>query len=204
MGDYSDLMVKGEWKFHAQGIILDKQGNILTGQKRLWAIIYSGVPQYMRISKGSPQETADFIDRGTSQTSRDLASRKTERKHSPMEQSISRGMLALHGNIKPTVDDIANCLSKKSEILESAIKNTRRIKKTKACYMVMAAICELCDEEDKDVVWAFGMMSDFAEKLETELYPVKAEACWNKGAAFTLAMEKAISVCKRMISSISN
>ena len=34
--EYADIMAGGQWQLHAQGIILDCDGNILTGQKRLW------------------------------------------------------------------------------------------------------------------------------------------------------------------------
>ena len=104
-------MKLGKWKFHAQGIIIDSNGNLLTGQKRLWAVIRCGIPQYFRISKGSPPETAPYIDRGAPQSSRDLASRETERKHSPTEASIVRAILALDGNARPTPDQIAEKLT---------------------------------------------------------------------------------------------
>ena len=46
--EYADLMARGQWKLHSQGIIIDDKGNLLTGQKRLWAIVYSGVTIPMR------------------------------------------------------------------------------------------------------------------------------------------------------------
>ena len=134
-------MKAGEWKFHSQGIIIDNNGNLLTGQKRLWAVIKSNTNQYFRVSKGSPPDTAEFIDRGVPQSSRDLASRKTERKHSLQEGSIVRGVLALEGNVKPSLDDIAAGMVAHAPTLEIIMEQTRRIKKTKSLYMVLAAIC---------------------------------------------------------------
>lgn len=184
-------MEDGKWKFHAQGIILDDNGNLLTGQKRLWAIIYSGIPQYMRISKGSPPDTAHLIDRGAPQTSRDLASRQTERKHSPIEASLVRGMLALKGRLRPSVDIIAEGLTEHDEILEIAVKQTKGIKKSKAMLMIMSAICDL----NKPVL--FGRIEELADMLEGDLRPTEADLCWNRGAAFTLAMEKAVGVLSK-------
>ena len=184
-------MDQGKWKFHAQGIIFDNQGNLLTGQKRLWAIIYCGIPQYMRISKGSPPDTATLIDRGAPQTSRDLASRQTERKHSPVEASLVRGMLALKGKLRPPVDMIAEGLAKHDAILEVAVKQTKGIKKSKAMLMIMSAICDL----NKPVL--FGRIEELADILENDLRPTEADLCWNRGAAFTLAMEKAIVICDK-------
>ena len=123
-------MLAGKWKFHAQGIIFDYSGNLLTGQKRLWAIILSGTSQYMRISRGSPPDTADLIDRGVAQTTRDLASRNTGRKHSPIEVRIVRGVLALKGNIKPSTEDIAGCIEHYDGILKVIMKQMRGVKKS--------------------------------------------------------------------------
>lgn len=184
-------MVDGEWKFHSQGIILDEKGNILTGQKRLWAIIYAGIPQYMRISRGCPSDTANLIDRGKPQTSRDLASRQTERKHSPTEQSIVRAMLAFEGRLKPTVDEIGRGLVDHNVILSIAMKKSRGIKKTKSILMIMAAICIYGENK------LFKCLEFMAKKLEHELNPILVDECWNRGAAFTLAMEKAMNICKK-------
>jgi hypothetical protein len=183
-------MEDGNWKFHAQGIILDNNGNLLTGQKRLWAIVLSGKSQYFRISRGSPQDTASLIDRGVPQTSRDLASRLTERKHSPTEQSIVRGILAHKGEIRPSADDIALEISKYDEILKLAMKNARGIKKTKQLLMILAAICLLGRKE------LFPEIEYLADLLEKGLYPADAKSCWKRGAAFPLAMEKAHALCE--------
>jgi len=192
---YRKVMEEGKWKLHAQGIILDDKGNLLTGQKRLWAIIYSGEGQYMRISRGSPPDTATLIDRGTAQTSRDLAHRVTERKHSPTEGSIARGVLALKGEIKPSVDEIAECMVDHSNILEQAMKQTRGTRKTKSILMILAAICFLSNGDNAKGL--FGIVSGLAEKLDQELFPIEAIKCWNRGAAFTLVMEKAMMICER-------
>ena len=79
--EYADLMAHDQWKLHSQGIIFDPDGNILTGQKRLWAVVYSGKDVLMRVSRGCPADTVRILDRGTPQTARDMASRETKRKH---------------------------------------------------------------------------------------------------------------------------
>ena len=193
--EYRRIMEAGEWKFHSQGIILDEKGNVLTGQKRLWAIIYSDKPQYMRISKGTPSDRANLIDRGTSQSSRDLAGRDTKRKHSPMEASLARAILSVSGNTKPSLDEIATEMVNYSDLLSRALKQTRGTKKTKAMLMVLGALC-LLDRGD-----LFGVAEVLAGELEKSLAPTLPEKCWNRGAAFTLAMEKAKKICNRNKSS---
>jgi hypothetical protein len=59
--EYARLMTEGKWKLHSQGIVIDADGNLLTGQKRLWAIIYSGTSVLMRISRGCPSNTASLL-----------------------------------------------------------------------------------------------------------------------------------------------
>jgi hypothetical protein len=188
VAEFTKDMLNGKWTFHAQGIILDKSENILTGQKRLWAIVHSGVPQYMRVSRGSPPETADFIDRGVPQSSRDLAARKTSRKHSPMEASIVRAILAMRGNVRPNTDQIAKVIVEKESVLQQVIENTRGIKKTKAGYMVLGVICE---KHETFVEQLCGQFEQLADIVERRLAPVPVDRCWNKGAAFSLAMDRA-------------
>lgn len=182
-------MENGNWKFHAQGIILDDNGNLLTGQKRLWAIIYSGTSQYMRVSKGSPSNTADLIDRGAPQTNRDLASRRTDRKHSPTEASLVRGIFAIGGDTKPSVDEIAAGLVEYDKMLLDAIEKTRGIKKTKEILMIVSAIIATKKTE------LYGRVESLGKTLVEGLLPTEVDRCWNRGAAFTLAMQKAWEIC---------
>lgn len=191
--EYKKKMQAGEWKFHAQGIVLDGRGNILTGQKRLWAIVYSGIGQYMRVSRGSPAETAPLLDRGTPQSARDVASRKTERKHSPSEASVIRAMYAIQGNVRPSLDEIADGLQANDIFLGIAMEKTKRIKKTKPVMMILAALCASRGNGER----LLGQVEPLAEELTTALLPIKIQDCWNRGAAFTLAMEKAVDICSR-------
>src|SRR5262249_10526113 len=108
--EYAAIMARGDWKLHSQGVVFDTNGNILTGQKRLWAVVKAKVGVYMRVSRGTPPEAARLLDRGTPQTARDLATRETGRKHSPTEVSIMRAYAAMQGNTRPDTDQIANLI----------------------------------------------------------------------------------------------
>jgi hypothetical protein len=180
-------MEKGQWKLHSQGIILDPNGNLLTGQTRLWAIVYSGRGVYMRVSRGCPKDAANVLDRGTPQSARDLATRRTERKHSPIEVSLARGICAINGEIRPSLDRIAEIIIEKSWIFGVVVRLTKGVKKTKAAYMILAVVCYLEGSED-EVSKMVQNLNLFSAKLNSKLDPEKAEKCWNKGAAFTLAM----------------
>ncbi len=186
---YADLMAAGQWQFHGQGILLDDTENILTGQTRLWAIVYSGTTIPMRVSRGNPPESAQAIDRGRSQSSRDLASRTTERKHSPLEVSIARAVLVLRGQLRPSTDDVAAQILAQNDQVEVILSATVGTKKTRSVLMIcgaMVAMCELDSIRDLApgvVVWA--------NQLDAVLAPQTASQCWGKGVAFALAMEHA-------------
>jgi hypothetical protein len=182
--EYEDEMAAGNWVLHAQGIVLDNKDNILTGQNRLIAITRCGVAQYMRVSRGSPPETADYIDRGTPQSARDLATRRTEREHSPTEVSIARAALALQGNSKPSNEILRDFMVEYDEILKTIMDGMGGIKKTKAVNMILGYICH------HKKIALLGSVEVLANEFEQRLLPLEVDKCWNKGAAFTLAMTK--------------
>jgi hypothetical protein len=188
--EYADIMSKGEWKLHSQGIVFDSCGNLLTGQKRLWAIVYSGVSILMRVSRGCPADTVRIMDRGEAQSARDLAARETTRKHSPYEVSLARGVLILQGINKPSKDQLADVLIEKSEIFSTILSETKGTKKTRSVLMILAAMGFLSSDKMKA-----KSMSRHVEKCSSELdlalLPGCAEKCWGKGAAFSVAMGQA-------------
>lgn len=186
--EYQKKMESGEWMLHSQGIIIDEKGNLLTGQKRLLAVVLSGIPQYFRVSRGCPSDTAHLIDRGTPQTSRDLAARKTGRRHAVVENSIARAYCVLHGVVKPDADEISEVLAANDAFLEKVMKNTRGVKKTKAMWMILAVIM------DKGADSLLPHIEFLGRILEDTLSPIEIREVWNRGAAFTLGMEKAKEV----------
>jgi hypothetical protein len=190
--EYARLMTEGKWKLHSQGIVIDADGNLLTGQKRLWAIIYSGTSVLMRISRGCPSNTASLLDRGTPQSARDLATRTTERKHSPIESSIGRVICVLEGNLRPSPDDIAKVIIEKSEILEVLVKEVKGTRKTKTILMILGAICFLT-RDVHEIQKLSREVENLANDLDLMLAPAISEHCWGKGAAFTLAVNHALT-----------
>ena len=194
--EFAEIMRRGEWQLTPQGIILDKDGNILTGQTRLWAIVYADKAIYMRVSRGTHAEAAFVIDRGRSQTARDLSSRRTERKHSPTEASIARCVCVLRGLSKPSPDQIADVLTEKEAVLRRIIKESAGSRKDKALLMILGTIAELCDADDVRCVESSRRMAD---QLESELLPYSAENCWGRGASFGMALQKARKIVAKAI-----
>jgi hypothetical protein len=191
--EYSRIIKAGHWKLHSQGIILDEKGEIITGQTRLWAVVLADQGAWLRISRGNRQDVAHLIDRGRPQTARDLATRKTQQKHSPVEASIARAICVLDGVLRPTPDEIAATIVVYTDKLRLLILKTAGTKKTKAVQMILGAICIQAKDTEELVRMAINT-AVFAEELDHKLLPQSASSCWNKGAAFSLAMEKARAV----------
>ena len=191
--EYASIMKRGEWKVHGQGLMLDVKGNILTGQHRLWGVIYADVAVPMRISRGNPEDVAHLIDRGIPQSARDLAARESGRKHSPQESSLARGILACRGLLKPNTDELAEAIVQYQAILRTALTATQGIKKTPSILMVLSAICVTFGSKDTDTVLSHvAIMDQLTVNLENRLSPQTSKGCWNRGAAFGLAMQQAI------------
>jgi hypothetical protein len=186
--EYAETMRAGRWRLHDQGVMLDTDNNILTGQKRLWAVIKAGVNIYMRISRGNPAETASLIDRGVPQSARDLAARETGRMHSPTEASLGRAMLVLHGNLKPSVDELAAILHEHEAPLRTVMAMSRGSRKSRELLMVIAAL--MVHQRD-DLAERMPRVPILIDQLRTALLPRTATECWGRGAAFSLAMEQA-------------
>lgn len=191
--EYSDLMANDQWKLHSQGIIFDPNGNILTGQKRLWAVVYSGKDVLMRVSRGCPADTVRILDRGTPQTARDMAARETKRKHTAVENSIVRGFLVLNGYKTPSPDKIADVMIEKSETLEDILTETKGTKKTRAILMILGAAC-FAAHDRATLARLLKSVEVMASKLEKALAPATADKCWGRGVAFVMAMDQAIKV----------
>jgi len=187
---YADLMAKGKWQLTPQGIIFDKDGNLLTGQQRLWAIVYADTSVYMRVSRGSPASIGKMLDRGMVQSARDLATRGSGRTHSPQESSMARAMLILAGNTKPTTDELGDIIEGNADKAEALLKVTEGTKKTKAVLMILSALCV----EAKNLNEACSLarhVEKFVDDLELKLRPENTDKCWGRGASFVMAMEYA-------------
>mgnify|MGYP001618934865 FL=1 len=188
--EYAAVMAAGLWQLTAQGLVLDPDGNILTGQKRLWAVIYSGVKGvHMRVSRGTPSAAANLLDRGAPQSARDLASRATGRRHSPTEASIARAILAATGT-PATTDSTAKTIETHAPTIQSLLAATTRTRKTRAVLMVLAAMC-------LERAGRVGGLDEYVERLQAALSAHGGpDRCWGRAAAFGLAMERAREIVR--------
>lgn len=192
--EYAAVMAQGKWELHAQGIVLDTDGNILTGQKRLWAVIYSSQEVAMRVSRGNPPGVARLLDRHDPQSARDLATRESGRKHAPTEASLARGILSLKNDFRPSTDTLAKTIEDFSVVFETVLSETKGIKKTKPVLMILAALCSF--KKPSEIRAAAGHVEIMAQHLVRALLPQSVDRCWGRGAAFGLAMNIAVRIVK--------
>lgn len=68
---YAEMMRRGDWEKHHQGIAFNCDGTLLDGQHRLAAIIESGCCIWMNVSEGVPQSAQIFIDDHAKRTPHD-------------------------------------------------------------------------------------------------------------------------------------
>lgn len=67
-------MSAGEWKFNGDAIRVDKDGHILDGQHRLWAIINSNTKHRMLVITGLDRDVFTTIDTGRKRSASDVLS----------------------------------------------------------------------------------------------------------------------------------
>jgi hypothetical protein len=196
--EYADMMAAGKWQLHPQGLVFDQENNLMTGQTRLWGVVRSGVSVYMRVSRGTLREAAMVMDRGRPQSARDLASRETEQKHSVAEASMARGICALAGNLRPSIDELAVAIRENQDKAQAVLAKTSGTKKTRVVVMILSTIC--AEAQDAASAGELAILTeDMAAQLEAALAPLTAAKCWNKGAAFALALEHARKVIRRSV-----
>lgn len=65
---YMEDMRKGRWFVTNQGIGIDRQGRLIDGQHRLWAIIETGIPQKMLVVRGIDPQAFRALDEARKRT----------------------------------------------------------------------------------------------------------------------------------------
>lgn len=61
---YAKDMLEGRWKENGETIKFDKEGRLMDGQHRIWAVIKSGVPTEFLVVRGIENSAMDTIDVG--------------------------------------------------------------------------------------------------------------------------------------------
>jgi hypothetical protein len=134
---YARDMKRGLWALNNQGIGFDEEGNLLDGQHRLMAIVWSGVTVPMVVVKGLPKnfydghQTQETIDQGKPRGTGDILTLTQGIDNGNIRAAIIRGVIALCAgqvNRKFSVGLISEALKIYQEEIEEVIKNRSQVK----------------------------------------------------------------------------
>jgi hypothetical protein len=203
---WADMMRRGEFLLHAQGIIVDVDGNLVTGQTRLQAVVLAALdtPVWINVTYNNPRGTADYIDRGRPMTARDLATRHDGKTHAVAEAAIARAMCTLRDEVQPSMDTIAKTMEANYNNIHLALDLTRGKSKSKAALMVIAVMVSY----PTNLTQTLLHVDEFAAKLEKRLAEapgnLSADKCWGRGSGFRLALSIARDLVLERIAEKNN
>ena len=72
INELSGAMLRGEWMLTHQGIAFAKNGELIDGQHRLFAVVKSGVTVEMMVTRGCAPETFKALDLHSKRTASDI------------------------------------------------------------------------------------------------------------------------------------
>ena len=100
---YARDMKSGRWMLNGSTIVIAKDGTILDGQHRLWAVIIAGVPVFFLIVYNADKNCIDTLDTGMARTSRHIM--QIARSEHSKTAAVLTKLLWLHdlvdGNLTP-------------------------------------------------------------------------------------------------------
>jgi hypothetical protein len=71
--DLAGRIQRGEWRLTHQGILFDKNGNLIDGQHRCHAVVEAGVPVDMVVVSGAEEDAYKVLDQGQKRNLSDLS-----------------------------------------------------------------------------------------------------------------------------------
>jgi hypothetical protein len=86
--NFAAAMGRGEWEINGDTIKIAKDGRLLDGQHRLWAIVYSGIPQQYIVVSELDESAFDTIDRGATRTVGDIFQMRGEKHYSALASTV--------------------------------------------------------------------------------------------------------------------
>lgn len=99
-------LAAGRWKTTHQGIAFDTSDNLVDGQHRLWAIVESGVPAVLQVTRGVDPMAFEAIDQHRKRTAGQILAMEGIQRDAPRFAAMARALLvARYGHSRPTVTE---------------------------------------------------------------------------------------------------
>lgn len=137
---YARAMTEGGWREAGDAVRIDKNGDLLDGQHRLWACIFSDVGFWANVVTGLEPESQEVMDSGRSRTAGDVGSMRGY-KYANTRASLAKTVLSLHGSNLFTKPEIWEFHDSIQEAINFVINNFHYpIKKSITQTSVGAAI----------------------------------------------------------------
>lgn len=166
---YARDMTNGDWAENGESIKFAKDGTLLDGQHRLWAIAQSGVTLKMLVVTGLEQHTQETMDDGRKRTLSDALHLRGEQNAVVLASLLRRGLMWGHGVYRntganpPTTTECMAFLEKHPETRESAQAATGLRRPAKLPSSVLALTHWLFTRTDaEDAAWFFDRLGSGA------------------------------------------
>ncbi len=162
---YVRLMKAGKWRPAGDPIRRDSAGNVLDGQKRLWAIVKSGTTQTLIVLEGATLEDQDVFDAGQGRRPAQQLAMRGNWKNAPQVAAIVRLVVQWHtgtliGNsYRPSTMEVVEFADRYRDRLQESVNHGLAVGRQTAL--------------SKSIVGAFAFMAfdhatDHPEKFSTD------------------------------------
>lgn len=174
VAEYVKAMRTGRWKLSNDAIAFDHDGVLINGQKRLQAVVDSGMAQVFAVMEGCDPEDQNVMDVGQG---RKAGQQLTIHgwKNGNVAAAIVRALLRWHGagmagNYRPSIDEIAEFANNHAARLEVATDVAARVaRKVPISRSLIGAACFTAYDlaVDRPAELPVEIVSNFFEMLET-------------------------------------
>ncbi len=97
-------LAAGRWRTTHQGIAFDRDGQLVDGQHRLWAIVESGVSAVLQVTRGVDPMAFEVIDQHRKRTAGQILAMEGIQRDAPRFAAMARALLVSRfGHSRPTV-----------------------------------------------------------------------------------------------------
>lgn len=121
---------RGVWRYSGQTVIFNKKNELMDGQHRLTMIVNRGLPLWLLVVRGVPEEAMEVIDRNRVRTLGDILSLSGEAQGNHLAASL-RWLLIIGNNFdiggKFSVTEVRECLDRHPAIKDS-LNRCREVK----------------------------------------------------------------------------
>lgn len=120
-------LADGRWQTTHQGVAFDSEGVLADGQHRLWAIVESGVPALLSVTRGLSPKVFEVIDQHRKRTAGQILTMEGISKDAPRFGTMARVLLMTrYGRLRPTQTECIQFAMEHREHIEKFLPVARK------------------------------------------------------------------------------